>query len=212
MVMLNHLKTADKENNTQNFVRSSEGSSKNTELSNDSSKVDQTGKTIEHRSLKEAERYSPEMSVELHAVGFTENTSKNVSQAENVLTTSEEITCGSVYSSDGSFTKGRCTRPNERVNVTCTFRLSKEVVLKLEAPFLNPRLFQKFETNSLSKSLTSSVKLLITTNYVIVAILPLLAYVYHHEKEEWQSLLFPVVVKSCCVAQGKFEYKLTCKY
>ena len=199
------------ENNTQDFVRSSEGSFKNTELSNDRSKVDKTGKTIEHRSLKEAERYSPGMSVELHAVGFTENTSKNVNQAGNVLTASEENKCGSVYTSDGSFTNGRCTRPSEQANVTCTPMLSNEVVL-IEAPFLNPRLFLKSDTNSLSPSLNSSVKLLITTNYVIVAILPLLAYVYHHEKEEWQSLLFPVAVKNCCVAQGKFEFKLTCKY
>ena len=197
-------------NNTQDFVRSSEGSFKNKELSNDRSKVDENGKVTEHRSLKEVECDSPGMSVELHAVGSAENTSKNVSQAENVLTTSEDNTCGSVYTSDGSFTKERCTRPNKQANVTCTSRLSNKVVL-IEAPFLNPRLFQKSDTNSLSPSLTSTVKLLITTNYVIVAILPLLAYVYHHEKDEWQRLLFPVAVKSCCIAQGKFEFKLTCK-
>lgn len=197
--------------NSQHFVKSSEGSSKNTELSNDRSYVDENGKTAEHRSLREAERDMPGMLVELHAVASTENTSKNVSQVGNLLTTSDENTCGSVYSSDGSFTKGRCTSTNEQPNVTCTSRLSNEVVL-IEAPFLNPRLFQTSGTHSLSPSLTSTVKLLITTNYVIVAILPLLAYVYHHEKEEWRSLLFPVAVKSCCVAQGKFENKLTCKY
>ena len=197
-------------NNSQYFVKSSKRSSENAELSNDRSKVDQTGKTIEHRSLKEAERYSPEMSVELHALVSTKNTSKNESQAGNVLTTSEVNTCGSMYTSDGSFTNGRCTTPSEQANVICTSRLSNEVVL-IDAPFLNPRLFLKSDTNSLSPSLTSSVKLLITTNYVIVAILPLLAYVYHREKEEWQSLLFPVAVKSCCIAQGEFEYKLTCK-
>ena len=199
------------ENSSRHFVKSSEGSSKNTELSNDRSKEDENGEATEQRSLKEAERDSSGMSVELHAVACTDNTSKNVSQVGNVLTTSEENTCGSVYSSDGSFTKGRCTSTNEQPNVTCTSRLSNEVVL-IEAPFLNPRLFQTSGTHSLSPSLTSTVKLLITTNYVIVAILPLLAYVYHHEKEEWQSLLFPVAVKSCCVAQGKFEYKLACKY
>ena len=302
-------------NNSQHFVKPSEGSSKNTELSNDRSKVGENGKTTEHRSLKEAEGDTPGMSVELHAVGSTENTSKNVRQAGNVLTTSEENTCGSVYSyADGSFTKRRCTKSNEQSNATCTPgpsneqsngtctprpsneqshatcapgpsneqsnvtctprpsneqsnatcaprpsneqsnatctprpsneqsnatctprpsneqsngtctprpsneqsnatctpRPSNEVVL-IEAPFLNPRLFQKSGTNSLSPSLTSTVKLLITTNYVIVAILPLLAYVYYHEKEEWQSLLFPVAVKSCCIAQGKFEFQLTSK-
>lgn len=199
------------ENSSRHFVKSSEGGSKNTELSNDRSKVDENGEETEHRSLKEAERDSSGMSVELHAVASTDNTSKNVSQVGNVLTASEENTCGSVYSSDGSFTKGRCTRSNKQPNVTCTSRLSNEVVL-IEAPFLNPRLFQKSGTHSLSPSLSSTVNLLITTNYVIVAILPLLAYVYHHEKEQWQSLLFPVAVKSCCIAQGKFEYKLTCKY
>lgn len=199
------------ENSSRHFVKSSEGSSKNTELSNDRSKEDENGEATEHRSLKEAERDSSGMSVELHAVASTGNTSKNVSQVGNLLTTSEENTCGLVYTSDGSFTKERCPRSNEQPNVTRRSRLSNEVVL-IEAPFLNPRLFQKSGTHSLSPSLNSTVKLLITTNYVIVVILPLLAYVYHHEKEEWQSLLFPVAAKSCCIAQGKFEYKLTCKY
>ena len=224
-------------NNSQHFVKSSEGSSNNTELSNDRSKVGENGKTTEHRSLKEAEGDTPGMSVELHAVGSTENTSKNLRQAGNVLATSEKNTCGSVYSyADGSFTKGPYTKsneqsnatctprpPNEQSNATCTPELSNEQsngtctprppneVVLIEAPFLNPRLFQKSGTNSLTPSLTSTVKLLITTNYVIVAILPLLAYVYHHEKEEWQSLLFPVAVKSCCIAQGKFEFKLASK-
>ena len=138
---------------------------------------------------------------------------RETSQTGNVLTTPEENTCGSVHTSDGSFAKGSCTKSNGQSDITCTSRLSNEVV-SIEAPFLNPRLFQKSDryTNSLAPSLSSSVKLTISTNYVIVVILPLLAYVYQREKEEWQSLLFPVAVKSCCIAQGKFEFKCTCKY
>lgn len=186
-------------NNSKNFMKSSEGSSKNTEVSNDRSKVEENGKTNEYRSLKEAERNSPEMPVDFNAFGSTENSLGNISQTGNVLTTS-----------GGSFTKGRCTKSNEQSDAPCTSRLSNEVMF-IEAPFLNPRLFQKSGTNSLSPSLSSTVKLLISTNYVIVVILPLLAHVYHYEQEEWQSLLFPVAVKSCCIAQGKFEFKLTCK-
>ena len=78
-------------NNSKNFTKSS-SSSKNTELSNDKSKVDENGEANEHRSLKEAEGGSPDMPVEFHAVGSTENASGNISQVGNVLTTSEENT------------------------------------------------------------------------------------------------------------------------
>ena len=197
-------------NSSKKFMKSS-SSSKNTELSNGRSKVEENGKTSEHSSLKEAERGSPGISVEVHAAGSTEIASRNMSQTGNVLTTSEGNTCESVYTSGGSFTKEHWTKSSKESNVICTSKLSNEVVF-IDAPFLSPRLFQKFGTNSLSPSLSSTVKLLISTNYVVVAILPLLAYVYHREKDEWQSLLFPVAVKSCCIAQGKFQFKLTRKY
>ena len=204
------------ENSTQHFKKSLEGSSNNTELSNDRSETDDllfvtNGRSNEHRSSKEVERDSPGRPVEFHSVGSDENTSRNTTQTGNVLTSSEENTSRSVRTSGGPFTEGRCRKSNEQSNVPCTSRLSNEVVF-IEAPFLNPRLFQRSDTNSSSPSLRRTVKLLISTNYVIVAILPLLAYVYHNEKEEWQSLLFPVAVKSCCIAQGKFELKPICKY
>ena len=195
-------------NNGEHFMKSAEGSSQNTELSNKRSKVHENGQSNEHKSLKEAGRDSPGVSVEPRVAGSSENTSRNTSQIGNVLTTSQDINSERVETSQtgGFFTKGRWTRSNEQTNIKCTSRLSNEVVF-IEAPFLNPRLFQNPDTNSLSPSLSSTVKFLISTNYVIVAVLPLLAYVYHHEKGEWNSLLFPVAVKSCCIAQGKFEFK-----
>lgn len=198
--------------NRQHIMKSSEGSSQNTQLSNKRSKGEsQNSQTNEHKSLKEAARDSPGVSFESRVAGYSENTSGNTSQIGTVLTTSQDNNSERVYSSGGSFTKGRRRKSNEQSNVTCTSRLSNDVV-PIDAPFLNPRLFQNPDTNSLSPSLSSTVKLLISTNYVIVTILPLLAYVYHHEKGEWNSLLFPVAVKNCCIAQGKFEFKLTCKY
>ena len=199
--------------NSQHFMKSSKGSSQNTELSNKRSKVDENGQSNEHKSLKEAGRDSSGVSVEPRVAGSSENTSRNTSQIDNVLTTSQDINSERVYTSQtgGFFTKGRRRKSNEQSNIKRTSRLSNEVVF-IEAPFLNPRLFQNPDSNSLSPSLTSTVKLLISTNYVIVAVLPLLAYVYHHEKGEWNSLLFPVAVKNCCIAQGKFEFKLTCKF
>lgn len=198
-------------NNDEHFMKSAEGSSQNTELSSKRSKVDENGQSNEHKSLKEERRDSPGVSVEPRVAGSSENTSRNTSQIGNVLSTSQDNNSKRVYTCGGSFTKGRRRKSNEQSNVTCTSRLSNDVVF-IEAPFLSPRLFQNPDSNSLSPSLTSTVKLLISTNYVIVAILPLLAYVYHHEKGEWNSLLFPVEVKNCCIAQGKFEFKLTCKY
>ena len=200
-------------NNGEHFMKSAEGSSQNTELSNKRSKVDENGQSNEHKSLKEAGRDSPGVSVEPRVAGSSEDASRNTSQIGNVLSTSQDINPERVYTSQtgGFFTKGRRRKSNEQSNIKRTSRLSNEVVF-IEAPFLNPRLFQNPDSNSLSPSLTSTVKLLISTNYVLVAVLPLLAYVYHHEKGEWNSLLFPVAVKNCCIAQGKFEFKLTCKY
>ena len=202
---LTHCRQGD---NSQHFMKSSKGSSQNTELSNKRSKGEsQNDQTNEYKSLREAGGDSPGVSFESHVAGSSEIASRNTSPIGNVLTTSQDINSERVYTSGGSFTKGR----RRKSNVTCTSRLSNDVVF-IEAPFLSPRLFQNPDSNSLSPSLSSTVKLLISTNYVIVAILPLLAYVYHHEKGEWNSLLFPVEVKNCCIAQGKFEFKLTCKY
>jgi len=200
-----------REDNGQHFMKSSKCSSQNTELSNKRSTGEsQNGQTNEHKSLKEAGRDSPGVTFESRVAGSSENTSRNTSQIGNVLSTSQDNNSERVYTSQtgGFFTKGRLTKSNEQSNIKRTSRLSNEVV-SIEAPFLNPRLFQNPDSNSLSPSLSSTVKLLISTYYVIVAILPLLAYVYHYEKGEWNSLLFPVAVKNCCIAQGKYLVLLT---
>lgn len=197
---------------SQVLVKSAGVSSKNTELSNDRLKTDdqpleKDGNTNEHKYLKEAEPGSSDVSVGIHADESAENALRNISQIDNGLTTSTKDTCGSIGSletSRGSDTKECYTKSIEEprsCKTSSTSRLTNEV-LSIDAPFLNPRLFQTSCSDSSSLLPSSNVQLLISTNYVIVAILPQLAYVYHHENEEWKSLLFPSAVKCCCITQG----------
>ena len=69
-------------NNSRHFMTTSEGSSKNTELGNDRSNVDENDKTNGHRSLEKGDRNLPGMSVELQAVESTENASRNKSNRQ----------------------------------------------------------------------------------------------------------------------------------
>ena len=98
----------------------------------------------------------------------------------------------------------------------CHFRANEEYVpcldpaLKapdefsyLQAPFINPRLFQGSCLKDPSFLSDSSTQLLNSTNYIVVAVLPLLAYVYHRTSEEWRTLLFSRAVKCCCISNGK---------
>ena len=86
----------------------------------------------------------------------------------------------------------------------CHFRANKEYEFSyLQAPFVNPRLFQGSCLNDPSFLSDSSTQLLNSTNYIVVAVLPLLAYVYHRTSEEWRTLLFSRAVKCCCIFNGK---------
>lgn len=111
-----------------------------------------------------------------------------------------ERTCSSSRGSVKTHTHDSTVNVSKNIRLAST--LSNEL-LYIEAPFLNPRLFQKSDKDSLSPLSSRSVQLLISTNYVIVVILPVMAYVYHHENEEWKSLLFPCAVDNCCITQGK---------
>ena len=86
----------------------------------------------------------------------------------------------------------------------CHFRANEEYEFSyLQAPFVNPRLFQGSCLNDPSFLSDSSTQLLNSTNYIVVAVLPLLAYVYHRTSEEWRTLLFSRAVKYCCISNGK---------
>lgn len=144
-----------------------------------------------------------EVSAELHAVGSTGNASCLLGY---VKTTSEDKAVESInalntQTSEGSDTSyGNChSETYEKLQSPSS--LSSEV-LTLEAPFLNPELFQKSCSGGFTFLSRSGVRLLISTNYVIVAVLPLLAYVYESQIEEWKTLLFPCPVKSCCITAG----------
>lgn len=70
------------------------------------------------------------------------------------------------------------------------------------APFINPKMFQ-FSCADFSLLRGCGVQLTITTNYLVVVALPLLAYVYHLRNEEWRTLLFRRPVKNCCLVKGQ---------
>jgi len=154
-----------------------------------------------HKSLKKAEPRTSELSEDIHAVGYTEGSLQNTSQRGNMASMSERNSiCGSLGSCRGSPTN-ECHPKAPDVTVH-TSRVSNGVC-SIEAPFLNPRLFQTACSESSPFLSGSSVQLLNSTNYVVVAVLPLLAYVYHHTNEEWRMLLFPCAVKCCCITEGK---------
>ena len=136
-------------------------------------------------SRLEDEARLTEISAELHIVGSTGNASCLLS---NVKTTSEDKAVESMNALNTQTSEGSSSLSNE--------------VLTLEAPFLNPELFQKSCSGGFTFLSRSGVRLLISTNYVIVAALPLLAYVYESQIEEWKTLLFPCPVESCCITAG----------
>ena len=107
-------------------------------------------------------------------------------------------------SSEGSPANKCHFRANEEY-VPCldpTLKASDEFSY-LQAPFINPRLFQGSCLKDPSFLSDSSTQLLNSTNYIVVAVLPLLAYVYHRTSEEWRTLLFSLAVKCCCISNGK---------
>ena len=183
--------------------------SKCTELSPEKFKTDDEALekdniSNEHRNSKDADSGSREVSAEIPSVGFTGNISRNNCELDNLVTISEKVTTGRIdtlQSSVRSDTNDHHTETNGTES-RLTSSLCNEV-LSLDAPFLNPELFQR-SCGSSTFLPRSCVQLLISTNYVVVAVLPLLAYVYRSQNEQWKTLLFPCPVESCCITQGMF--------
>ena len=174
------------ENSCENSLRGV--GSKCSELRNEGFKMGEESQEENRKndsSRSEDEARLTEFFAELHAVGSTGNASCLLG---NVKTTSEDKAVESMNALNTQTSEGSSSLSNE--------------VLTLEAPFLNPELFQKSCSGSFTFLSRSGVRLLISTNYVIVAALPLLAYVYESQIEEWKTLLFPCPVESCCITAG----------
>ena len=174
------------ENSCENSLRGV--GSKCSELRNEGFKMGEESQEENRKndsSRSEDEARLTEVSAELHAVGSTGNASCLLG---NVKTTSEDKAVESMNALNTQTSEGSSSLSNE--------------VLTLEAPFLNPELFQKSCSGSFTFLSRSGVRLLISTNYVIVAVLPLSAYVYESQIEEWKTLLFPCPVESCCITAG----------
>ena len=174
------------ENSCENSLRGV--GSKCSELRNEGFKMGEESQEENRKndsSRSEDEARLTEVSAELHAVGSTGNASCLLG---NVKTTSEDKAVESMNALNTQTSEGSSSLSNE--------------VLTLEAPFLNPELFQKSCSGGFTFLSRSGVRLLISTNYVIVAALPLLAYVYESQIEEWKTLLFPCPVESCCITAG----------
>ena len=174
------------ENSCENSLRGV--GSKCSELRNEGFKMGEESQEENRKndsSRSEDEARLTEVSAELHAVGSTGNASCLLGY---VKTTSEDKAVESMNALNTQTSEGSSSLSNE--------------VLTLEAPFLNPELFQKSCSGSFTFLSRSGVRLLISTNYVIVAALPLLAYVYESQIEEWKTLLFPCPVESCCITAG----------
>ena len=174
------------ENSCENSLRGV--GSKCSELRNEGFKMGEESQEENRKndsSRSEDEARLTEVSAELHAVGSTGNASCLLG---NVKTTSEDKAVESMNALNTQTSEGSSSLSNE--------------VLTLEAPFLNPELFQKSCSGGFTFLSRSGVRLLISTNYLIVAALPLLAYVYESQIEEWKTLLFPCPVESCCITAG----------
>lgn len=139
---------------------------------------------------------------------YVGNISSDITQEDMPLLTKEDADEGANVeafpSSEGSPANKCHFRANEE-HVPCLDRTLKasEEISYLQAPFINPRLFQGSCLKHPSFLSDSSTQLLSSTNYIVVAVLPLLAYVYHRTSEEWRTLLFSRAVKCCCISNGK---------
>lgn len=183
------------ENSCENSLRGV--GSKCSELRNEGFKMGE--ESLEKNRKKDR---STEVSAELHAVGSTGSASCLLG---NVKTTSEDKAVESINALNTQTSKGSDTSYGNCHSETyekLQSPSSSSNVLTLEAPFLNPELFQKSCSGGFTFLSRSGVRLLISTNYVIVAVLPLLAYVYESQTEEWKTLLFPCPVESCCITAG----------
>ena len=159
---------------------------------------------IKHSRLNDTEHSLCEMSLNVH-VG---DIASDIPQEDMSLLTKEVTDEGenveAFPSSEGSPANKCHFRANEE-NVPCmdcTLKACDEFSF-VQAPFINPRLFQGSCLDDLSFLSDSSTQLLNSTNYIVVGVLPLLAYVYHRTSEEWRTLLFSRAVKCCCISNGK---------
>ena len=159
---------------------------------------------IKHSRLNDTEHSLCEMSLNVHVGDIV----SDIPQEDRSLLTKEVADEGenleAFPSSEGSPADKCHFRANEE-NVPCmdcTLKACDEFSF-VQAPFINPRLFQGSCLNDLSFLSDSSTQLLNSTNYIVVAVLPLLAYVYHRTSEEWRTLLFSRAVKCCCISNGK---------
>ena len=96
--------------------------------------------------------------------------------------------------------------------------LESKYVLEIKtvhAPFMNPIMFSSLvrdnaceikKENSISCITPDcNLKVLMSPQYLVVAFLPILAYVYREETSKWQATLFREPVENCCIAAGKWE-------
>ena len=159
---------------------------------------------IKHSRLNDTEDSLCEMSLNV-LVG---DIASDIPQEDMSLLTKEVADEGqnveAFPSSEGSPTN-KCHFRTNKEYVPCmdrTLKASDEFSF-VQAPFINPKLFQGSCSNDPSFLSDSSTQLLNSTNYIVVAVLPLLAYVYNRTGEEWRTLLFSRAVKCCCVCNGK---------
>lgn len=81
---------------------------------------------------------------------------------------------------------------------------------EIHAPFINP-LFLSCKCSKVKEQKAGlnsyidqdwSVVYHISSQYLVVAILPLIAYVYNKDQNKWNAMVFREAVISCCIAAG----------
>lgn len=185
-------------------AKTGDGSCKTVELNSAEALARLDFREIKHSRLNDTEHSLCEMYLNVH-VG---DIASDIPQEDMSLLTKEVTDEGenveAFPSSEGSPANKCHFRANEENDpcMDCTLKACDEFSF-VQAPFINPRLFQGSCLNDLSFLSDSSTQLLNSTNYIVVGVLPLLAYVYHRTSEEWRTLLFSRAVKCCCISNGK---------
>lgn len=198
------MKTQDSDEINSHGKLTGDDSCKTIELNSAEALARLDFREIKHSRLNDTEHSSCEMSLNGH-VG---DIASDIPQEDMSLLAKEDAVEGenveAFQSSEGSPTNKCHFRANEEY-VPCMDRTLKasDEFSYVQAPFINPRLFQGSCLNHPSFLSDSSTQFLNSTNYIVVAVLPLLAYVYHRTSEEWRTLLFSRAVKCCCISNGK---------
>lgn len=204
------------EETSQNWVDAAGCDGKSKEASAETDEIEdkihdkKDSKNSQRTSSKQTELKLSKTSLESFDVRSRERASKFIPEGDKMLSRSEtdericevagSYQCSQVFPGNASHAK---TKEESEACITSQAFCVSDDVCCIQAPFLNPRLFQSSSANSSSLLAGSSVQLLISTNYMVVVVLPLLAYVYHHTDQGWRSLLFPNAVKSSCITKGK---------